>query len=103
MTAASKESCLSRTLLIGRIRPKDNVAVSDVRALLGLLSKDGDIGLFVTSGSFSNESERLARESHVHIRLIDFENFISLWQACRPIFLSFHTMRFGLGSWIAFN
>ena len=39
-----------------------------------------DIGLFVTSGGFTNEAERFARDSHVHVKLIDFENFITLWQ-----------------------
>jgi restriction system protein len=48
--------------------------------LTGLLNKDGDIGLFVTSGTFTSEAERSARESHRHIKLLDMDNFISLWQ-----------------------
>jgi restriction system protein len=60
--------------------PENPVAVKDIRSLIGLLNKDGEIGLFVTSGTFSGESERLARESHVHCKLIDFNEFIGLWQ-----------------------
>lgn len=61
-------------------KPDYNVPVDDIRSLTGLLNKDGDIGLFVTSGYFTSESERCARESHRHIRLLDIENLIALWQ-----------------------
>jgi restriction system protein len=61
-------------------RPDATVPVDDIRSLTGLLNKDGDIGLFVTSGYFTSESERCARESHRHIKLLDVDNFISLWQ-----------------------
>ncbi len=60
-------------------KPQSSIPPSDIRSLMGLL-KAGDIGLFVTSGSFSNESERTARESQIHVRLIDIDNFIELWQ-----------------------
>lgn len=65
-------------------RPESNVAVADIRALLGLLSKSGDVGLFVTSGSFSTEAERFARDSHQHIDLIDIQRFVTLWQEFYP-------------------
>ncbi len=61
-------------------KPDSSVPVDDIRSLTGLLNKDGDIGLFVTSGHFTSESERSARESHRHIKLLDIDNFISLWQ-----------------------
>ena len=61
-------------------RPDSSVPVDDIRSLTGLLNKDGDVGLFVTSGSFTSEAERCARESHRHIKLLDIDNFISLWQ-----------------------
>ncbi|AZA88735.1 Mrr restriction system protein [Chryseobacterium shandongense] len=61
-------------------RPDSSVPVDDIRSLTGLLNKDGDIGLFVTSGVFTSESERSARESHRHIRLLDINIFIELWQ-----------------------
>lgn len=61
-------------------RPDSSVPVDDIRSLTGLLNKDGDIGLFVTSGTFTSEAERSARESHRHIKLLDIDNFIELWQ-----------------------
>lgn len=61
-------------------KPDAAVPVDDIRSLTGLLNKDGDIGLFVTSGTFTSEAERSARESHRHIKLLDIDNFISLWQ-----------------------
>ncbi len=60
-------------------KPDTNVPPNDIRSLMGLL-KAGDIGLFVTSGYFSLEAERTARESQIHVRLIDIDNFIELWQ-----------------------
>lgn len=55
-------------------------AVDDIRSLTGLLNKDGDVGVFVTSGYFTSEAERCARESHRHIKLLDIDSFIGLWQ-----------------------
>jgi restriction system protein len=61
-------------------RPEASIAVTDIRSLTGLLNKDGDVGLFVTSGSFTSEAERFARDSHLHVKLIDFDSFINLWK-----------------------
>jgi restriction system protein len=65
-------------------RPNDAVSVDVVKQLVANLNKSGDVGLFVTSGRFTSESERYSRESHKHIELIDFERFISLWQEFYP-------------------
>ncbi|MDO6432123.1 Mrr restriction system protein [Flavitalea sp. BT771] len=65
-------------------RPDSSIPVDDIRSLTGLLNKDGDVGLFVTSGYFTSESERSARDSHRHIRLIDIDTFIALWQEFYP-------------------
>jgi restriction system protein len=65
-------------------RPNDAVSVEVVKQLVANLNKSGDVGLFVTSGRFTSESERYSRESHKHIELIDFERFISLWQEFYP-------------------
>jgi hypothetical protein len=46
----------------------------------GLLRRDGDIGLFVSSGGFSREAEREIRSSHKHIETMDLSRLISLWQ-----------------------
>lgn len=65
-------------------RPNDAVAPDVVRQLVALLNKDGDVGLFVTSGRYTNDAQRYSRESHKHIELIDFEKFVSLWQEYYP-------------------
>jgi restriction system protein len=61
-------------------QPESAVPVDSIRGLLGLLNKDGDIGLFVTSGKFTSDSERFARDSHIHVKLIDGDTFIGLWK-----------------------
>jgi restriction system protein len=62
-------------------KPDSAVPVNDIRSLMGLLSnKIGEIGLFVTSGRFTPEAEKVARDSSVHVRLINFDSFIQLWQ-----------------------
>ena len=62
-------------------KPDSAVPVNDIRSLMGLLSnKTGEIGLFVTSGRFTPDAEKVARDSSVHVRLIDIDSFIQLWQ-----------------------
>lgn len=60
--------------------PDASVSVDVIRGLTGLLNKDGDVGLIVTSGVFTSESEKTARESHRHIKLLSGGDFIELWQ-----------------------
>lgn len=64
-----------------QVKHRDSTAtVKEVRELMGLLQKDGDVGLFVSTGGFTPDAKTTARTSHVHVELIDFERFISLWQ-----------------------
>ncbi len=60
--------------------PENPIAPDAIRSLKGLINSGEEVGLFVTSGRFSNEAERFAREANVHIKLINGEDFISLWQ-----------------------
>lgn len=60
-------------------KPDTAIPVSDVRALLGIL-KAGDIALFVTSGTYSNDAKQEAAGSNNFIRLIDGDEFIDMWQ-----------------------
>jgi restriction system protein len=60
--------------------PENPIAPDAIRSLKGLVNSGDEVGLFVTSGRFSNEAERFARETNVHIKLINGEDFISLWQ-----------------------
>ena len=61
-------------------RPNNPATVQEVRQLMGLLQKDGDVGIFVSSGGFTPDAKVTARSSHVHVELIDLDRFISLWQ-----------------------
>lgn len=56
------------------------IAADAIRSLKGLLNNGEEVGLFVTSGRFTTEAERFARESNVHIKLIDGDELIGLWQ-----------------------
>ena len=64
-----------------QIKHKDVPAsVQEVRQLMGLLQKEGDVGIFVSTGGFSPDARVTARSSHVHVELIDLTRFIGLWQ-----------------------
>jgi restriction system protein len=60
--------------------PQNPIAADAIRSLKGLVNSGDEVGLFVTSGRFSNEAERFAREANVHIKLIDGDELIALWQ-----------------------
>ena len=47
---------------------------------MGLLQKEGDVGIFVSSGGFTPDAKAAARNSHIHVELIDLARFIILWQ-----------------------
>jgi restriction system protein len=61
-----------------------STAVQEVRQLMGLLHKDGDVGMFVSSGGFTPDAKATARSSPVHVELIDLDRFIALWQDFYP-------------------
>lgn len=60
-------------------RPETSIGASDIRALLGIL-RAGDIALFVTSGTFSQDAKNTSTSSREFIRLIDGDDFINMWQ-----------------------
>lgn len=60
-------------------KPDESVPAKDIRSLLGVL-RDGDIALFVTSGSYSQQARTEALTSKTYIKLIDGEDFIKMWQ-----------------------
>ena len=57
-----------------------SASVDEIRQLMGLLQRDGDVGIFVSSGGFTSDTKVTARSSHIHVELIDLDRFISLWQ-----------------------
>lgn len=58
--------------------PTTPIPVKDIRGLIGIL-RDGDMGLFVTSGSFSPSAIQEAQHSTTYVKLIDGDEFIRLW------------------------
>jgi restriction system protein len=68
-----------------QIKHRDSSAnVQEIRELIGLLGKDGDVGMFVSTGGFTSDARTQARNSHVHVELIDLNRFIALWQEFYP-------------------
>lgn len=68
-----------------QIKHKEAAAtVQEVRELMGLLQKEGDVGMFVSSGGYTSDAKATARSSHVHVELIDLDRFIALWQEFYP-------------------
>lgn len=59
--------------------PETSIPAKDIRSLLGIL-RDGDIALFVTSGTYSQQARTEALTSKTYIKLIDGEEFIQMWQ-----------------------
>lgn len=57
-----------------------STSVHEIRQLMGLLQKDGDVGIFMSTGGFTSEAKTTARSSHVHVELINLGRFIELWQ-----------------------
>jgi restriction system protein len=60
--------------------PNNSVGPDAIRSLKGLLNAGEEIGLFVTSGKYTSEAQRFAREATIHIKLIDGDELIDLWQ-----------------------
>lgn len=54
------------------------VSVGEINGLAGVL-KEGDIGLFVTSSTFSQDAKNQARNNAKFLRLLDIKNFIDMW------------------------
>ena len=64
-------------------KPDESISAKDIRSLLGIL-RDGDIALFVTSGTYSQQARAEALTSKTYIKLIDGEEFIQIWQDNYP-------------------
>ena len=59
---------------------ESSATAQEVRQLIGVLQKEGDVGIFVSTGGFTPDGRNEARRSHVHVELIDLDRFIGLWQ-----------------------
>ncbi len=65
-------------------KPNDNISSAEIQKLSGTLKRNSDVGIFVTSGTFSKAAVKEARGSREHIELIDFSRLTSLWQEYYP-------------------
>lgn len=61
-------------------KEKNKIDVKPIRELRGLLNANEHIGIFITSSYFTKDAELFARQSDIHIKLIDRDDFIELWQ-----------------------
>lgn len=59
--------------------PTTSIDVTVVRNLAALLKKDSDTGIVFSSGTFTNEAVRFAREHKINIRLIGATELVKLW------------------------
>ena len=68
--------------IIVQVKHKPEAAISsdEIQKLAGTLKRNGDVGIFVTSGRFSKPSKKENVHSREHIELIDFDRIIELWQ-----------------------
>lgn len=69
----------SRLMVQVKHMPTSAVDVVVVRNIAALLKKDSDIGMVVTSGRFTSEAVRFARENSHNIRCIDGTELVKLW------------------------
>lgn len=60
-------------------RRADKAGAESIRSFLGILSEN-DIGLYISTGGFSSDAERTARESETkRLTLLDAKGLFSLW------------------------
>jgi restriction system protein len=52
----------------------------ELRELIGLLKREGDVGLFVSSGGFTPEAEKEARAATKHVEIMDLDRMVQLWE-----------------------
>ena len=60
-------------------RQSQKATREEIAALRGIIRGDREIGLFVSSGSFTSEAVREARNGGVHIELMDLDGFLKQW------------------------
>lgn len=59
---------------------ESSATAQEIRQLMGLLQKEGDVGIFISTGGFTSDAKISARVSHIHVELLDLTRFIALWQ-----------------------
>ena len=59
---------------------EQKVTVNEARELIGLLSKDGDAGLIVSTSGMTADAVKEIRHANHHIEAISMSEIISLWE-----------------------
>lgn len=59
---------------------ESKATVQEIRQLSGLLNKDGDTGLFVSSSGFTGDAVDAIRSAPKHIEKVDLDDLIDLWE-----------------------
>ncbi|MCL0047628.1 Mrr restriction system protein [Dehalococcoidia bacterium] len=59
---------------------QQKASVQEIRELAGLLGRDGDNGLFVSTGGFTSDAEHEITRSVRHMEKMDLETFIRFWK-----------------------
>lgn len=66
-------------------RIESNKSTTDeIKILKSVLHKNEDIGIFITGSTFTRDARMFARQSDIHIRLIDRQDLIQLWRENYP-------------------
>jgi restriction system protein len=60
-------------------RASQKATREEIAALRGIIRQDREIGLFVSSGGFTSEAVREARQGTIHIELMDLEGLLDRW------------------------
>jgi len=61
-------------------RSNTKATIKEIRELIGLLKRDGDVGLFVSSGGFTPDAEKEARQASKHIETMDLDRLAQQWE-----------------------
>ncbi len=56
------------------------VSAPEIRQLLGLLTKEGDTGLFVSTSGYTEEAINAIRSAPKHVEKLDLDALIDLWE-----------------------
>ena len=53
--------------------------IDEIRSFLAILH-DNEVGIYVATGGFTSEAEKLSRQDKRKIMLLDLEKFVTLWR-----------------------
>lgn len=59
--------------------PENKISRAQISEFAGVISKEDEIGIFVTSGFYSKDAQRWAISTSTHIRLIDGQELEDMW------------------------